>query len=158
VGFSHHQTPQGRGLKTALTIYVCPAGKILTTTRKVVNDDPFLYRAGKRDCDVCRLKMQCCPKVSFLIFVLFTPFRGRRIATRLLDEIEQHLAGSCIARTRISIRSPKIKSFIRHAAPIDSQQFTRGPELPIRDDVSGRPSGRGIQWAGWQSKQLTRIA
>jgi transposase len=43
-------------------IYICPAGKILTTTRKVVNDDQFLYRASKRDCDVCPLKMQCCPK------------------------------------------------------------------------------------------------
>jgi len=43
-------------------LYVCPAGKILTTTRKVVNDDQFLYRASKRDCDVCPLKMQCCPK------------------------------------------------------------------------------------------------
>ena len=43
-------------------VYVCPAGKILTTTRKVVNDEQFLYRASKRDCDVCPLKMQCCPK------------------------------------------------------------------------------------------------
>jgi transposase len=43
-------------------IYICPAGKILTTTRKVVNDDQLLYRASKRDCDVCPLKTQCCPK------------------------------------------------------------------------------------------------
>ena len=43
-------------------IYICPAGKILTTTRKVVNDDQFLYRAVKRDCNVCPLKMRCCPK------------------------------------------------------------------------------------------------
>ena len=27
-----------------------------------MNDDQFLYRASKRDCDVCPLKMQCCPK------------------------------------------------------------------------------------------------
>jgi len=43
-------------------IYICPAGKILTTTRKVVNDDQFLYRAVKRNCNVCPLKMRCCPK------------------------------------------------------------------------------------------------
>jgi hypothetical protein len=43
-------------------IYICPAGKILTTTRKVMNDDQLLYRASKLDCDVCPLKMQCCPK------------------------------------------------------------------------------------------------
>ena len=27
-----------------------------------MNDDQLLYRASKRDCDVCSLKMQCCPK------------------------------------------------------------------------------------------------
>jgi transposase len=43
-------------------IYRCPAGKILTTTRKVVNDEQLLYRASKRDCDVCPFKMRCCPK------------------------------------------------------------------------------------------------
>ena len=34
-------------------IYICPAGKVLTTTRKVANDEQLLYRASKRDCDVC---------------------------------------------------------------------------------------------------------
>src|ERR1700757_5183656 len=43
-------------------IYICPAGKVLTTTRKVVNDEQLLYRASKRDCDVCPLKLRCCPK------------------------------------------------------------------------------------------------
>ena len=43
-------------------VYICPAGKILTTTGRVVNDDQLLYRASKLDCDLCRFKMQCCPK------------------------------------------------------------------------------------------------
>ena len=43
-------------------IYICPAGKILRTTGTVVNDDQVLYRARKRDCNACPLKMQCCPK------------------------------------------------------------------------------------------------
>jgi transposase len=43
-------------------IYTCPAGKILTTTRKVVNDDQLLYRASKLDCDLCPFKLRCCPK------------------------------------------------------------------------------------------------
>jgi transposase len=43
-------------------VYTCPAGKTLTTTRKVVNDDQLLYRASKRDCDVCPFKARCCPK------------------------------------------------------------------------------------------------
>jgi hypothetical protein len=43
-------------------IYTCPAGKTLTTTRRVVNDDQLLYRASKLDCDGCPFKMWCCPK------------------------------------------------------------------------------------------------
>ncbi len=43
-------------------IYICPAGKVLTTTRRVMNDDQLFYRASKRECDICPLKMQCCPK------------------------------------------------------------------------------------------------
>ena len=43
-------------------IYTCPAGKILTTTRKIVNDEQLLYRASKRDCNICPFKMRCCPK------------------------------------------------------------------------------------------------
>src|ERR1700752_2638607 len=42
--------------------YTCPAGKTLTTTRKVVNDDQLLYRASKLHCEVCPVKMRCCPK------------------------------------------------------------------------------------------------
>jgi transposase len=43
-------------------IYTCPAGKTLTTTRRVVNDDQLLYRASKLDCDLCLYKIRCCPK------------------------------------------------------------------------------------------------
>jgi transposase len=46
----------------ARDIYTCPAGNILTTTRKIVNDDQLLYRASKLDCDICPFKMRCCPK------------------------------------------------------------------------------------------------
>jgi transposase len=43
-------------------VYICPGGKILTTTGTIVNDEQMLYRASKRDCDPCRFKAQCCPK------------------------------------------------------------------------------------------------
>jgi transposase len=42
-------------------IYTCPAGKTLTTTGKIVNDEQRLYRAAKRDCDICTFKVRCCP-------------------------------------------------------------------------------------------------
>ena len=44
-------------------VYVCPAGKPLTTRGTLVNDGAtLLYRASKYDCDVCHLKLRCCPK------------------------------------------------------------------------------------------------
>jgi len=43
-------------------IYVCPAGKALTSTGTLVNDGAtLLYRASKYDCDACALKPRCCP-------------------------------------------------------------------------------------------------
>jgi hypothetical protein len=40
------------------------AGKLLTTTGKIVNDEQLLYRAIKRDCAICPFKMQCCPNTA----------------------------------------------------------------------------------------------
>src|SRR5499427_5445587 len=47
-------------------VYVCPAGKVLTMTGKLVNDgETLLYRASRRDCCTCLFKAQCCPKTPF---------------------------------------------------------------------------------------------
>ena len=43
-------------------VYVCPAGKLLTTTGSVGADHVVRYLALKRDCEPCPLKSQCCPK------------------------------------------------------------------------------------------------
>jgi transposase len=44
-------------------VYLCPGGKMLTTTGTRVNDGAtLLYRASKTDCDACVLKPRCCPK------------------------------------------------------------------------------------------------
>jgi len=43
-------------------VYVCPAGKLLTTTGDVGADHVLRYLALKRDCEACPLKPQCCPK------------------------------------------------------------------------------------------------
>jgi len=43
-------------------VYVCPAGKTMTTTGTLVNDGAtLLYRASKHDCDACEMKPRCCP-------------------------------------------------------------------------------------------------
>jgi transposase len=43
-------------------VYICPNGKVLHTTGTVHEGTKLRYRASKFDCDVCALKMQCCPK------------------------------------------------------------------------------------------------
>ena len=43
-------------------VYICPNGKVLHTTGKVHEGNTLRYRASKFDCEVCALKMQCCPK------------------------------------------------------------------------------------------------
>jgi transposase len=43
-------------------VYLCPAGKMLTTKGTLVNDGAtLLYRASKHDCTSCPLKPRCCP-------------------------------------------------------------------------------------------------
>ena len=43
-------------------VYVCPEGKVLTTTGAIGNDHTLRYLALKRDCEACPLKPRCCPK------------------------------------------------------------------------------------------------
>jgi hypothetical protein len=42
--------------------YVCPAGKTLTTTGRIRDDDMLHYLARVHDCRACPLKGRCCPK------------------------------------------------------------------------------------------------
>jgi transposase len=43
-------------------LYRCPGGKPMRTSGTLVNDDAtLLYRASKLDCQVCSLKLRCCP-------------------------------------------------------------------------------------------------
>src|SRR6478672_5630949 len=42
-------------------VYICPNGKVLHTTGTVHDGNMLRYRASKFDCEVCALKMQCCP-------------------------------------------------------------------------------------------------
>lgn len=41
-------------------VYICPNGKLLRTSGTVHDGRTLLYRASKRDCDICPLRAQCC--------------------------------------------------------------------------------------------------
>ena len=43
-------------------VYICPGGKTLHTTGRVVSGTTLYYRARKGDCQRCPLKDRCCPK------------------------------------------------------------------------------------------------
>src|SRR5215204_4327146 len=45
-------------------VYVCPNNKVLHTTGTLHEGRMLRYRASKFDCDVCPLKMKCCPNTS----------------------------------------------------------------------------------------------
>ena len=46
-------------------VYVCPAGKLLTTTGRVHDGRTILYLASTRDCGSCPIKPQCTPNMTF---------------------------------------------------------------------------------------------
>lgn len=41
--------------------YVCPRGRLLRTTGRVHDGRTLLYRSQKAECDLCPLKLKCCP-------------------------------------------------------------------------------------------------
>ncbi len=43
-------------------LYICPGGKTLKTTGKVHDGKTLYYRASKLDCELCPMKLRCCPK------------------------------------------------------------------------------------------------
>src|SRR5499433_2623355 len=44
-------------------IYICPAGKVLTTTGHIGPDHALRYLASLSDCRACALKPKCCPNM-----------------------------------------------------------------------------------------------
>jgi transposase len=46
-------------------VYICPKGKLLTTTGRVHDGRTILYRASTRDCGSCPIKSKCTPNMTF---------------------------------------------------------------------------------------------
>ncbi|MBC7830630.1 MAG: transposase [Hyphomicrobium sp.] len=95
----------------ARDIYICPAGKELTTTGRIVNVEQLLYRASKLDCDGCPLKMRCCPKEPARKIPRSIHEDARDVARALAgtEAFEQ----SCRDRKRVEMLFAHLKRILR---------------------------------------------
>ena len=93
-------------------VYICPAGKVLTTTGKLASDGETLYyRPRTRDCRGCPLKAQCCPKalVRRIPRSLYEPARDVARAVAKTEAFEQ----SRRDRKRVEMLFAHLKRILR---------------------------------------------
>jgi hypothetical protein len=92
-------------------VYICPAGKLLTTTGRIRDDDLRPYSASKLDCDICPLKMQCCPKDMSrkLLRSIYEEARDVARAIAHTSAFEQ----SCRDRKRIEMLFAHLKRILK---------------------------------------------
>lgn len=64
------------------SIYICPAGKTLTTTGNVSTDQGIRYTASLLDCRACVLKPRCCPNMLSRRIVRYMNEDARDLARR----------------------------------------------------------------------------
>jgi len=93
-------------------VYICPAGKVLTTTGKLASDGETLYyRPRVRDCRGCPVKPQCCPKASVrrIPRSLYEPARDVARAAAKTEAFEQ----SRRERKRVEMLFAHLKRILR---------------------------------------------
>ena len=93
-------------------VYICPAGKVLTTTGKLASDGETLYyRPRARDCRGCPVKPQCCPKASVrrIPRSLYEPARDVARAVAKTEAFEQ----SRRERKRVEMLFAHLKRILR---------------------------------------------
>ena len=88
-------------------IYICPNGKTLTTTGRVVNGNTLYYRARKANCGPCPLKELCCPKSPVRRVQRDVNEAARDIARSLADTEPYHQ--SAVERKKIERLFGEIK-------------------------------------------------
>jgi transposase len=65
--------------------YTCPAGKFLKLTWRMKKKNPHMYRASQLDCQVCPLKLRCCPNTPHRR-IERNPFEPAREVARTLGK------------------------------------------------------------------------
>src|SRR5262245_39356268 len=82
----------------AANVYICPAGKALTTTGALVNDETtLLYRGSTSDCSPCEHKNRCCPNTPARKIPRSIYERARDVARALAGTPEFEQGGNANA-------------------------------------------------------------
>ena len=92
-------------------VYICPAGKLLTTTGMVHDGRTILYRASTCDCGPCLLKPKCTPKMTFRKIPRDVNEDARDDARALMGTSE--FAISRAERKRVEMRFAHLKTHHR---------------------------------------------
>jgi transposase len=88
-------------------VYICPNNKVLHTSGTVHDGRTLLYRASKLDCDVCMLKMRCCPKEPARKIPRDLHENARDVARRLMRT--KTFLKSRVERKRVEMRFAHLK-------------------------------------------------
>jgi transposase len=91
--------------------YRCPNGKALRTTGRVHDGRTILYRASKRDCDLCPLKARCCPNVTWRKVPRDVNEEARDIARALMKTPQYERSRD--ERKRVEMRFAHLKTHHR---------------------------------------------
>lgn len=91
--------------------YRCPNGKALCTTGRVHDGRTILYRASKRDCDLCPLKARCCPNVTWRKVPRDVNEEARDIARALMKTPQYERSRD--ERKRVEMRFAHLKTHHR---------------------------------------------
>jgi len=91
--------------------YRCPNGKALRTTGRVHDGRTILYRASKRDCDLCPLKARCCPNVTWRKVPRDVNEEARDIARALMETPQYERSRD--ERKRVEMRFAHLKTHHR---------------------------------------------
>jgi len=94
-------------------VYVCPAGKLLTTTGTVIDGETLRYLASTSDCRGCPLKVQCCPKAPFRTIPRSIYEEARDVARALAKT--KAFEQSCRERKRVEMLFAHLKRILRLA-------------------------------------------
>jgi len=92
-------------------VYVCPAGKLLTTTGTVIGGETLRYRASTSDCRGCPLKGQCCPKAAFRTIPRSIYEEARDVARALAKT--KAFEQSCRERKRVEMLFAHLKRILK---------------------------------------------